>query len=147
MFHPCVFAGIAGMIVGIVEFLYTLEVLTTNHTLVLMATTFAVTVIVATFSQRPVFQVPVSDFQSPVDEIRAKFEDEMKKALNHYIHPTINTAKEVADLIEHWKERNSQLYQKLWKSNLRIVSLKNILKNVLDLAKDYERCLEDISSD
>jgi hypothetical protein len=143
--HP-LFAGIAVMIVAIVvpvlflcklDYQCTFEVLTMTYTLVHMATTFAVTVIVATFSQRPFFQVPVSDFQRPVfqnvtqdeirdnvlmrfvldekDEIRFKIRilDEMKKALNHHVNPNINTTRQVADHIECLKDKNSQLDQNI----------------------------------
>ncbi len=112
------FAGIAAMIVAIVvpvpvlctlDYQCTLEVLTMPHTLVHMATTFAVTVIVASVFQKPVSQITEDKTK---DEIRAKFKDEMKKALNHHVHRTINTAEEVAEFIEYLKERYTELYEK-----------------------------------
>lgn len=97
----------AAMTVALVDLLCTFGVLTTNRTLVLTATTFAVTFIVAFVSCGRVTEE--KDAKMAVDMavfmqgINGKIADAVAEELSHYLGKNVKTGQQARELVEHWQ--------------------------------------------
>ena len=122
-------AFFAAMIVAIVDLLFTFGVLTTHRTEVLMATSFAVTFIVATVSCRRV-----------TEATDAKMAVAMAQALSTTMATDVTTAKQAAELVELWRNRYYGSEHELAEVNVRFLGLKvkhaELEKEVSSLRQD-----------
>lgn len=117
-------AFFAAMIVAIVDLLFTFGVLTTHRTLVLTATTFAVTVIVVIVSCRRVTEAT----DAKIAALATK----------------VTTAKQAAELIELWKTRYYDSVRELAEVNVRFLGLK--MKHA-ELEKEVSSLRQDLTEE
>jgi hypothetical protein len=125
MFRHSLFAAIT---VAIVDLLCTSGVLTTHRTLMLTATTFAVTVIVAFVSCGRVTEE--KDTKMAVDMsvfmqgMNAKNADAVAKELSHYLGEKVKTGQQARELVEHCQSMFHTSESKCTDVNMLLAHLK-----------------------